>query len=288
MGNLPLRTLTVATAWLSVWLSVLPVALDALFVQAKVSPAGGREAVLVFEFNTVYDVAEQLPAFCEEHGIDALHCQALREDARKVLQGEPIRLTAHIQRNSGEIVEPVFIAKKSEDILLKISHFCMKHTIDADACTYLETLIIRMYTDTYGLQPIKHHEGLKVDKLFTHVYDTCYWESAAEGGFGGRCSGTGSTPVATAQLREYLFDRIQQLNVRSLLDAPCGAMAWMPLLLEKIDKEIDITGNKRAAQAYDDDDHDDGDVRFQYKGIDIVPGKDVTEYTCMPQNVTMM
>lgn len=37
--------------------------------------------------------------------------------------------------------------------------------------------------------------------------------------------------------RELLLKTISDLKVHSMIDVPCGAMAWMPLLLEQVEKQ---------------------------------------------------
>jgi hypothetical protein len=63
-------------------------------------------------------------------------------------------------------------------------------------------------------------------------------------------SGPGSTVTYTINCRKILYKLIKQYNVSSMLDAPCGAMAWMPILLANLSNETNKT--------------------FRYHGVDVV------------------
>ena len=51
-------------------------------------------------------------------------------------------------------------------------------------------------------------------------------------------SGDGSTINYTVNCRNILYDVIKKYSIKSLLDIPCGSLAWMPLLLNNITNEI--------------------------------------------------
>lgn len=75
---------------------------------------------------------------------------------------------------------------------------------------------------------------------FTEIYRSNYWGSRDS------ASGSGSSLHATIAVRRELLRLIERFQVRKLLDAPCGDMRWMSLVLEQ--------------------------TRVDYIGGDIVPG----------------
>jgi hypothetical protein len=60
------------------------------------------------------------------------------------------------------------------------------------------------------------------------VYETLAWSDQGNG------SGPGSTLAFTEALRAGLVGWVQELGIRSLLDASCGGMAWMPLVIQEV------------------------------------------------------
>ena len=86
---------------------------------------------------------------------------------------------------------------------------------------------------------------------FDTVYQLGLWERGKNAswlkthnygpGTGGG-SGPGSTPQSTRELCTLLVHLILSLNVRSILDAPCGAMAWMPIALHEAASLLRIDG----------------------------------------------
>ncbi|HEC15245.1 MAG TPA: class I SAM-dependent methyltransferase [Sedimenticola sp.] len=56
--------------------------------------------------------------------------------------------------------------------------------------------------------------------FFTHIYQTNLWGSAES------ASGPGSTVGYTENLRRELADLVRRLNIRRILDAPCGDFNW--------------------------------------------------------------
>ncbi len=61
------------------------------------------------------------------------------------------------------------------------------------------------------------------EKLFTRIYARNSWRDAESR------SGPGSTIARTDLLRSRLSDMVRELQVRSLLDVPCGDFNWMRL-----------------------------------------------------------
>jgi hypothetical protein len=68
--------------------------------------------------------------------------------------------------------------------------------------------------------------------------------------FEGGGSGPGSSVAYTANCRSIIYQVIKKYNITSMLDAPCGAMTWMPLLLSNLSLETNQT--------------------FRYHGVDVV------------------
>jgi hypothetical protein len=66
------------------------------------------------------------------------------------------------------------------------------------------------------------------------VFNTIAWGSAES------ASGPGSTLASTVSLRRGLSDALGALNIRSLVDAPCGDMNWMRHFQYPFDKYIGI------------------------------------------------
>ncbi|MEO1167780.1 MAG: class I SAM-dependent methyltransferase [Pseudomonadota bacterium] len=80
----------------------------------------------------------------------------------------------------------------------------------------------------------------EMKRVFTEIYENGGWNSPNDESV----SGTGSTLHWSRPLREQLPGLLRELNVRTLLDAPCGDFNWM--------KTVDLDG-------------------VDYIGIDIVP-----------------
>lgn len=71
-------------------------------------------------------------------------------------------------------------------------------------------------------------------KVFSDVYINNVWGSKES------ASGTGSELWITALLREKLGLALQQLNIKTFLDAPCGDLNWVKLLQHDFDRYIGI------------------------------------------------
>jgi len=87
---------------------------------------------------------------------------------------------------------------------------------------------------------------------FDEVYKSQRW--TAEGGG----SGSGSSVGITARIRSIIRTVVNQYQVRTLVDAPCGAMVWMPLALEEVEDDL---MNAQSGQAV---------APFHYYGVDAV------------------
>ncbi|KAG2422777.1 hypothetical protein HXX76_015797 [Chlamydomonas incerta] len=73
-----------------------------------------------------------------------------------------------------------------------------------------------------------HEKGVPAGDIFTRIYGAKLWGTAGGG------SGIGSEPNCTQFIRPKIVSVLQRYNVQSMVDAPCGSMAWMPLVLEQV------------------------------------------------------
>ena len=64
---------------------------------------------------------------------------------------------------------------------------------------------------------------------FSEIYKKNLWSSSESG------SGGGSEIEYTEPLRKWLIENINLLNIKALVDAPCGDFNWMKLVLPKVD-----------------------------------------------------
>ena len=94
---------------------------------------------------------------------------------------------------------------------------------------------------------------------FDTVYEHDLWADGGEGGG----SGPGSSINATRTVSALLVHMILSLGANSLLDAPCGAMMWMPGVLEASD-------SLRAVPGLIGTGDQSTPPPFRYTGIDIV------------------
>lgn len=65
-------------------------------------------------------------------------------------------------------------------------------------------------------------------EIFTKIYEENQWKNPESR------SGSGSTIAATKNLRDALPELLTNLNIKSILDIPCGDFNWM--------KEVDLSG----------------------------------------------
>jgi len=70
--------------------------------------------------------------------------------------------------------------------------------------------------------------GVNLTESFQNVYDKAMW-----GQEGGK-SGGGSTLKSTLSIRHFLYTFIIEHDIKSFLDAPCGAMVWQKAMLHHI------------------------------------------------------
>lgn len=69
--------------------------------------------------------------------------------------------------------------------------------------------------------------GESPGKVFDAIYAANYWGSAESK------SGPGSELVRTMEYRPQLITAIRELGVKSMFDAPCGDLNWMPEVLDR-------------------------------------------------------
>lgn len=83
----------------------------------------------------------------------------------------------------------------------------------------------------------KHSSKLRelgLRQKFDYIYEDNLWGSPES------VSGIGSTLVVTAPLRRQLSELCQSLQVRTLMDAPCGNFLWMSRAALSIDSYLGI------------------------------------------------
>ena len=82
-------------------------------------------------------------------------------------------------------------------------------------------------------------------QVFQQIYSRNLWDDPES------VSGRGSGAAATARMREQLPRLLRELNVRSLLDAPCGDFAWAGEIASGLDRYVgvDIVADLVASNA---------------------------------------
>eukprot|EP00884_Botryococcus_braunii_P014086 jgi/Botrbrau1/22679/Bobra.0132s0024.2 len=78
---------------------------------------------------------------------------------------------------------------------------------------------------------LKEAANPATQQYFESVYTNKAW-----GDFGGG-SGLGSTVPYTCNIRGILRAVVNRYNIKSMVDLPCGSMAWMPLALEMLNED---------------------------------------------------
>lgn len=86
---------------------------------------------------------------------------------------------------------------------------------------------------------------VSAEPVFSNIYDKRLWGKQGGG------SGEGSSMQFTTRTRALVEMLVYKYDIDLLVDAPCGAMTWMPSVLKRI----------HAARP-----------SFKYLGIDVVPG----------------
>jgi hypothetical protein len=94
-----------------------------------------------------------------------------------------------------------------------------------------------------NFEPFVCSEYSSIDpkKTFERIYADKSWGNEGGG------SGPGSSISQTTVTREILYEFITKNGITSIVDAPCGAFFWQPLLLERLPKVnyygIDVVGS---------------------------------------------
>lgn len=73
----------------------------------------------------------------------------------------------------------------------------------------------------FFLPIIYTHANNQIEKIFTLIYETNYWESRET------VSGPGSEIHITEKMRRQLSELLKKFEIRSIADAPCGDFNWM-------------------------------------------------------------
>jgi hypothetical protein len=104
-------------------------------------------------------------------------------------------------------------------------------------------LLIKQQDQDEQKKEIKIETNLIMKSKFDKIYESKIWGPEGHG------SGPGSTIEFTTNCRNIVYNLVKKYKINSILDAPCGAMAWMPLLLRNLTQQI---------------------TNFKYHGIDVV------------------
>jgi hypothetical protein len=79
----------------------------------------------------------------------------------------------------------------------------------------------------------------ELKRVFDNIYKHKSW---GDGEYGGLGSGHGSSLNYTLETRKILSTVIKKYNINSMIDAPCGAMLWMPFLLRNLSDQFSYHG----------------------------------------------
>lgn len=114
-----------------------------------------------------------------------------------------------------------------------------------------------------------------LERRFTYIYKMNFWNSLDS------ASGGGSAKIVTANLRANLPGLINDFQVRSICDAPCGDFTWMREVIANIDINymgVDVVPDLISRlKPYVDDQtlFKCGDIRsFDFNGYDLILVRD--------------
>ena len=123
--------------------------------------------------------------------------------------------------------------------------------------------------DKYMLNKILKLDDMKV--RFEEIYKTSYWGSKDS------ASGVGSTLNYTRPLREWLIKKINDLDIKNVVDAPCGDFHWMKDVVKNVNVNyvgLDIVD---ALIAFNNKSYKNEKIIFETKDIcnDQIPNCDL-------------
>jgi len=88
------------------------------------------------------------------------------------------------------------------------------------------------FDKTYFGNLAKKGNDINVHEKFKFIYESNFWAGGLS------VSGEGSDDIQTLQIRKYLPTLIEQYNIRTMLDLPCGDFNWMKDVDLKLDQYI--------------------------------------------------
>jgi ubiquinone/menaquinone biosynthesis C-methylase UbiE len=83
---------------------------------------------------------------------------------------------------------------------------------------------------------------VKIDDIFTHIYETNAWGSNESR------SGIGSTIEFTESIRKELVHIIHKFDIKSMIDTSCGDWNWMKLIQKELPDYVGIDIVKRVIE----------------------------------------
>ncbi len=105
------------------------------------------------------------------------------------------------------------------------------------------------------------HEGSAAE-VFGGYFDSNHWGDADS------LSGTGSNAIATAMIRRSLPRLLRRLQVKTLLDAPCGDLFWMRKVVDG--EAVQYIGGDIVAPLIERLAAEITDPRYGFKVLDVV------------------
>lgn len=89
--------------------------------------------------------------------------------------------------------------------------------------------ILFLFKYLRGLSSRRRIKNMSSEEKFTWIYKNNHWDNAES------VSGDGSTLEYTENLRKQLPKVVDQFNIKSILDAPCGDFNWMHSVINSLD-----------------------------------------------------
>lgn len=97
---------------------------------------------------------------------------------------------------------------------------------------------------------------------FQHIYNTKYW------GDDESVSGVGSSLASTANIRKELPRIVKEYGIQSMIDAPCGDLYWMSLILDEMG--IDYIGGDIVPEVVSEAEERNLYERARFQTFDII------------------